>query len=91
MGVLPLPPYSPKPNPVENIWEEQRKKFIGNAVFGSMGALEDRLQVGLKHLEDHSEITKSISAWPWIIDAITIVELELRVAFRSSTRNIIYL
>jgi transposase len=72
MGLLPLPPYSPELNPVENIWEGLREKDVGNGVFDSMADLEGRLQAGLKRLEDHPEITKSISAWPWIIDAITI-------------------
>jgi len=71
MRLLHLPPYSPELNPVENIWEELREKHFGNSVFDSMGALEDRLVVGLKHLEDHPEITKSISSWPWIINAIS--------------------
>jgi hypothetical protein len=71
-GNMRLPPYSPELNPVENTWEELREKSIGNSVFDSMGSLEDRLLVGLKHLEDHPEITKSISAWPWIINAISI-------------------
>jgi len=72
MRLLPLPPCSPELNPVENIWEELREKCIGSSVFDSMAELEDRLQVGLKHLEDHPGITKSISAWPWIINAISI-------------------
>ncbi len=50
MRLLPLPPYSPELNPVENIWEELREKFIGNSVFDSMAALEDCLQTGLKRL-----------------------------------------
>jgi len=72
MRLLPLPPYSPELNPVENIWEELREKYFGNNVFSNMGALEEQLVVGLKHLEEHPEITKPISRWPWIINAITI-------------------
>jgi transposase len=68
--LLPLPAYSPELNPVENIWEEVREKGFYNKVFGDIDALEDRLVLQLKHLEDNPEITKSISAWDWIINAL---------------------
>jgi len=69
--LLPLPPYSPELNPVENIWEELREKHFNNKVFADMNALEEQLVYALKDLEDHPEITKSISSWPWIINAIS--------------------
>jgi hypothetical protein len=71
IGLLRLPQYSPKPNPVENVREELREKFFGNVVFGGMDAPEERLLLGLRHLEGHPETTRSISAWPWIIKAIS--------------------
>ena len=67
---LPLPPYSPELNPVENIWEEVREKGFNNKVFADIDALEDQLVSELKRLEDHPEITKSISNWTWIINAL---------------------
>ena len=72
MKLLPLPPYSPELNPVENIWDELREKNFHNKVFADIDALETQLLYGLKHLEDHPQITKSIAQWPWIINAITI-------------------
>ena len=72
MKLLFLPAYSPELNPVENIWEELREKWFDNKVFANMDALERQLVCGLRHLEEHSEITKSISAWQWIINAICI-------------------
>jgi hypothetical protein len=72
MRLLPLPPYSPELNPVENIWEELREKNFDNKVFDSMDALEEQLLSSLQHLESHPEITKSISGWPWIVNAISI-------------------
>jgi hypothetical protein len=72
MKLLYLPPYSPELNPVENIWEELREKFFGNLVFAGMDALEEQLLSGLIHLEEHPEITKSISNWPWIINTCSI-------------------
>jgi transposase len=67
---LPLPSYSPELNPVENIWEEIREKGFNNKVFANLDALEDQLVTELKRLEDDSEITKSISNWNWIINAL---------------------
>ena len=72
MKLLPLPAYSPELNPVENIWEELREKWFNNKVFADLDALEEQLLLGLKHLESHPELTKSISGWPWIINAISI-------------------
>lgn len=68
--LLKLPPYSPKLNPQENIWDEMREKFFGNAVFSSMDAVEDRMVYALKSLEDDKKLLKSISAWQWILDAL---------------------
>ena len=72
MQLLSLPAYSPNLNPVENIWEELREKWFNNKVFADMDALEEQLLSGLKHLEGNPELTKSISGWPWIINAISI-------------------
>ncbi|MDR2113646.1 MAG: IS630 family transposase [Candidatus Accumulibacter sp.] len=70
MRLLLLPPHSPELNPVENIWEDIREKYFHNRVFPSLDAVEDHLLTSLKHLEDHPEITHSISSWDWIINAI---------------------
>jgi len=67
--MLPLPPYSPELNPVENIWEELREKSFDNLVFDSHEAMEDQLVTGLRTLELNKEVTKSIAAWPWIINS----------------------
>jgi hypothetical protein len=72
MKLLALPAYSPELNPVENIWEELREKWFNNKVFVDLNALEEQLLYGLKHLEDHPEIIKSISGWSWIVNAIPI-------------------
>ncbi len=72
MRLLLLPPYSPELNPVENIWEELREKHFHNRVFASLDAVEEQLFHSLVHLESNPEITKSIAAWPWIINAILI-------------------
>jgi len=68
--MLPLPSYSPELNPVENIWEELREKFFGNLVFDSHAALERQLVTGLRTLELNKDTTRSIAAWPWIINSL---------------------
>jgi len=65
-----LPPYSPELNPQENIWEEIREKGFYNQVFVDLDALEDHLVEELRRLENTPEITRSISSWPWLINAI---------------------
>lgn len=70
MKLLLLPAYSPELNPVENIWEELREKNFHNQAFSSLDAVEDRLLLALKHLENHPSVTHSIASWDWIINAI---------------------
>ena len=67
-----LPSYSPELNPVENIWDELREKFFGNLVFDSHESLERQLVAGLRTLELNKNVTRSIVAWPWIINSLLI-------------------
>lgn len=69
MRLIHLPPYSPELNPVEHIWDELREKGFHNRVFSSLEALEEHLLDELRKLEDNPDITKSIVAWPWIVNA----------------------
>jgi hypothetical protein len=68
-----LPPYSPELNPQEHLWDELREKFFHNKAFKSIGALEDNLLKGLPTLENDPHRVYSISAWDWIINAVSIV------------------
>jgi transposase len=70
MRLLPLPPYAPELNPVEHVWDELREKNFHNLVFDSLDALEDHLEASLRDLEDDPDTTRSIVAWPWIMDAL---------------------
>ena len=72
MKLLYLPAYSPELNPVENIWEEIREKNFDNIVFADMDVLGEQLLHAMKHLENHPELSQSISAWPWIINSLPI-------------------
>lgn len=68
MMIETLPPYSPRLNPVENIWEEIREKFFDNFVFGSMDAVEDKLVEALLYLENNPKLVKSITGFEWIVN-----------------------
>lgn len=67
-----LPPYSPELNPQEHIWHELREKWFDNLVFDSLDALEQQLVVALLTLEREPERVKSITAWDWIINSVSI-------------------
>jgi transposase len=41
LTLLPLPPYSPKLNPIENVWELLRKNHLANRVFDICKAVLD--------------------------------------------------
>lgn len=41
ISLLPLPPYSPELNPVENIWQFLRQNFLSNRVFLDYDAVID--------------------------------------------------
>lgn len=70
MRLLPLPPYSPELNPMENIWDELREKSFYNKVFENIDHLEQHLLSTLQEIEKTPDITKSISDWPWILEAL---------------------
>ena len=51
--------------------DELREKYFHNQAFDSLDALEEQLIAGLRHLEQHPEVVKSISAWDWIINSVS--------------------
>lgn len=66
-----LPPYSPELNPVEHLWDDLREKSFHNRVFDSIDALENHLEQELAAFEKDSQRAKSITHWPWIINALS--------------------
>jgi len=71
MRLLFLPPYSPELNPVEHLWDELREKHFHNRVFASLSAVEQHLFETLRTFEMQTERIRGITAWPWIIDAVS--------------------
>lgn len=70
MRLVKLPPYSPELNPVEHIWDDLREKSFHNRVFNSIDALEQHLSSSLLEMELDNQRVHSITAWPWIINAL---------------------
>lgn len=70
ISLIPLPPYSPELNPVENFWKEVKKQGFYNRVFTCMTQVEDLLEATLKHFQDHPEQVRSIVAFDWILSAL---------------------
>ena len=71
LQMLFLPPYAPELNPVEHLWDDLREKSFHNRVFDSLESLEDHLELALANFEQSTERAKGITAWPWIISALS--------------------
>ena len=70
ISLIPLPPYSPELNPIENFWKVLKQQGFYNQAFDSLDQVEDLLEDKLKHFEDHPEKLQSIVGYAWIIDAL---------------------
>ena len=70
ISLVPLPPYSPELNPIENFWKVLKQQGFYNQAFESLDQVEDLLEAKLKHFEDHPEKLQSIVAFDWILSAI---------------------
>ena len=65
-----LPPYSPELNPTEHVWDELREKYFHNLTFDSLGAVEDRLELGLRELENDKDLIQSVIGFDWIATVV---------------------
>ena len=72
LKLLFLPRYAPELNPQEHVWDELREKSFHNKTFDTLDALEDSLVDALGALEMQNSRIKSIAAWDWIVDAVSI-------------------
>jgi transposase len=64
-SLLTLPPYSPKLNPVENIWQYLRQNHISNRVFETCGAIVDACCEAWNALVAQPETITSIATPAW--------------------------
>lgn len=63
--LVPLPPYSPELNPIEQVWAVMRQRHLSNRVFENVKDLEDAVSAAwLKVTDDHAGIQRLTSrAW----------------------------
>jgi len=65
ISLLPLPPYSPELNPVENIWQYLRQNYLANRVFETYAAIIDACCMAWNALVAQPETITSIASRAW--------------------------
>ena len=63
--IMPLPPYTPEMNPIEQIWKEIRKRGFRNETFATLGKVVDRLCDTICSLTNPT--ISSITGRSWIL------------------------
>lgn len=67
MTLLPLPPYSPELNPVEQVWKYARTNDLRNQTFDDLDDVMDALEASLHTLHSNPDLVRSMTAFDWII------------------------
>ena len=65
ISLLPLPPYSPQLNPVENIWAVLRANHLSNRVYDSYTAIVDACCAAWNARTADPDRITSIATRPW--------------------------
>src|SRR3954465_12525721 len=63
--LVPLPPYSPELNPVENVWEFLRANFLSHRVWDTYEAILDACQNAWNKLIEMPERIASLTRRTW--------------------------
>ena len=63
--LMPLPPYAPELNSVENVWDYLRSNFLSHRVWETYDEIVDACCDAWKALMAKSEIVTSIGASSW--------------------------
>jgi hypothetical protein len=66
MTLLPLPPYSPELNPVEQVWKYTRTNDLRNQTFDSLDDVVAVVSSSLHTLHTHPDLVRSITNYDWI-------------------------
>ena len=70
VSLLFLPPYAPELNPKENLWDEIREKIFKNYAIKSIEAVYRKLEEAILYIERNSELVKSITSFPYIVNSL---------------------
>ena len=65
IGLLPLPPYAPELNPVENVWAYLRANFLGHCVWNSYNVIVDACCDAWNKLMNMPQRLASITRRTW--------------------------
>ena len=65
ISLLPLPPYSPELNPVENVWEYLRANKLCGLVWNTYDEIVEACQVAWQFLIDDPDRIRSIGTREW--------------------------
>jgi hypothetical protein len=71
ISLLPLPPYSPELNPVENIWQFLRQNYLANRVFDGYIAIVDACCNAWNAFVAAPDTIRSIATRTWAEPVIT--------------------
>ena len=64
--LIPLPPYSPELNPMEQVWQWLKRKHLSNICFKNYDDIIDKLSVAWNSFADNPQLVKSICSRDWI-------------------------
>lgn len=64
--LIPLPPYSPELNAMEQIWEWLRNHHFSNQYYQSYGAIEEHACKAWNDLADNKVLVQSIMKRGWV-------------------------
>ena len=64
--LLPIPPYTPEMNPIEQIWKQLRTMGFRNEIFQTLKDVVTRLCDTIRQLT--ADMVRSITARDWIVD-----------------------
>ena len=69
LPLIALPPYSPELNPPERLFEAIRGEIEGE-IYADLDATCARVEAILARWEAHPEQVRSLTGYPWILDAL---------------------
>ncbi|WP_232310110.1 MULTISPECIES: IS630 family transposase [Francisella] len=64
--LIPLPPYSPELNPMEQVWEWMKNNYLSNICFDSYNDILEKLTIAWNHFSSNAELVKSICSRKWM-------------------------
>ena len=64
--LIPLPPYSPELNPMEQVWEWIKQNHLSNLTFKNYEDIVDKLSIAWNDFSNNIDLVKSVCSRSWI-------------------------